>query len=121
MNDIEQIPDAAWPQTLREMVDLMCAYNVRQGMPETEALIDAQQRIADFANYFGGRRWYLPRGSRLEKALRDQRIFRELGIKSAAQLAAEHNLTETHIYDVAAQQKRILLQKRQPQLFQSDN
>ncbi len=118
LEEVSRVEEERWPQTLLDMVELMKDFNEEKlGMPSEAAHKDAQQRVVTFAHYFGARRFYLPRPARMQIELRNQRIFHEIGTKSAAELAQEHNLTESHIYDIVAEQKQRHIKKHQGKLF----
>jgi len=73
--------------------------------------------VTVYAEYFGGRRHYLPRPERLKRALRDDDIYRRSGQEPVRQLAREYGITESQAYEVIAQQRRIRIARRQADMF----
>ena len=63
--------------------------------------------IAELANYFGGRQFYLPRGEVLERNLRDAEIFRLVGRVKVLELSERFNLTQAQIYNIIKKQRAL--------------
>lgn len=111
-------PTARWPATLRNLVDVMTAYNERVlKMKPHAAADDAMERIIVLADYLGGRFVYLPRGDSLRQAVRDAMIYRLHGRLSVADLATRYKLNEVEIYRIVAREKRRAIDRLQGKLF----
>jgi Mor family transcriptional regulator len=120
--DLSDVPDSKWAPTLANMVQVLEAHHRRQGRSDPEAFELACQAVLVLAEYFGARVWYLPRGDRLRKALRDARIHwqwqRNMPIED---IAIEHRISVIHAYRIIEQQRRLHLVKIQPALpFQQE-
>lgn len=107
----------AWPQTLVDMVQVVEAEYRREGLDEQDAGRFAIRAIKALAKYHGGRMWYLPKGERLDNALRDRRIFKQLRRGGAKALAVEHKLTEQRIYEIYREQRALFQRRHQGTLF----
>ena len=117
--DLGDVPDSKWAPLLADMVRVLEALHRRNGATEEEAFRLASQSVLAFAEYFGGRVVYLPRGDRLKIALRDAEIYRRfLGSRNVDKLADEYGLTTIHLYKIAREQRALHLRKLQGQLFQ---
>jgi Mor family transcriptional regulator len=110
--------DCAWPQTLADIVAVFAAHRRRQGLSDEAALTDAQELAVLLAEYLGGRRHYLPRGEQLRRALRDQQIYMQMGRMPVSQIAQTHGITETQVYAIHAEQRKLFLRRRQGRLFE---
>jgi len=114
---------ARWESTLTDFVDIWRgALQRREKMSPEDAGRIARQLIAETAHYRGGRAFYLPKDDRLQRALRDDRIWEDYasGRKTHAQLATEHQLTVTAIYNIIAKQKKLRTNSIQRDLFQQN-
>jgi Mor family transcriptional regulator len=120
--DLSDVSEAKWAPTLASMVQVLEAHHRRQGRPDTEAFDLACQAVLVLAEYFGARVWYLPRGDRLRKALRDARIHWQWQRKvPIEEIGAEHRISVIHVYRIIDQQRRLHLGKIQPGLpFQQE-
>lgn len=119
--DLSDVSDAKWAPTLASMVQVLEAHHRRQGRPDTEAFDLACQAVLVLAEYFGARVWYLPRGDRLRKALRDARIHWQWQRKmQIEEIATEHRVSVIHVYRIIDQQRRLHLGKTQPSLFHKE-
>lgn len=107
-----------WPALLRELVDVMMAYNERVlQMTPYQAADDAVERVVLIAEYLGGRFVYLPRGDVLRTAAREAVIYRLSDSKSPAEIARQFGLSEVNVYRVIAKQKALAVKRMQGRLF----
>ena len=111
------VPRDKWPKLLAEMLDVVEAGFVRDGMPPIDAARLARRAMLLLARYHGGHSFYLPAGDEIERALRDDAIFRDLGRIPADALARDHKLSEVRIYQIYREQKSLRLKAIQPGLF----
>lgn len=72
---------------------------------------------AGIARYFGGDRFYLPSGNKLDLMLRDKAIWDEFRGHNHQQLARKYKLTVVQIYNVLNKQKALHQSKIQIPLF----
>lgn len=108
-----------WPKTLHDLMLVMESQIIRKH-PELadQAYELARSNVMALAHYLGGRQLYLPRDDRLQRALRDHRIYeRYMGRKNHDDLAIEYGLTTIQIYNIVAQQRKLATARVQPQLF----
>lgn len=116
-SDLADVPDSKWAPTLACMVQVLEAHHRRQGVSERTAFDLASQSVLVLAEYFGARVWYLPRGDRLRKALRDAQIhWQWQRSQPIPEIASEHRLSDIHVYRIIEQQRRLYLSKIQPGL-----
>lgn len=119
--DLAKMPDTKdtkrWTERLSHSIDVLEALYKRRGMDEIEALELATISIREFAQFHGGKQFYLPIGSKLDIAIRDRKIFSEIGRKSAEQLAKEHKITDNRVYQIIRYQTSLIRKKIQPDLF----
>lgn len=107
----------AWPKLLVDMLEVM-----RQAYQDAGARPDQARGLAitglrALANYHGGRTFYLPRGDKLEQALRNARMWDEFNGKNVGELCTRYRLTEQMVYQILAEQRAIRARKIQPGLF----
>ncbi len=107
-----------WPKVMAELVDVFRAEALRHKMAATEEAADKLARwlVLTLGGYFGGRPMYLPKGDKLEIALRDTHIWQEFSGNNVPELAVKFKLTTVRIYDILAQQRTLHRAKVQPQL-----
>jgi Mor family transcriptional regulator len=115
----EDLPETKWAPQLAENVRVLEARYVRRGMAPKEAFDLAADSVLVLAEHHGGRMFYLPRGDRLRRALRDAEIFRKCNWRNFDKLAAEYKLSITQIYAIVRQQNKLNLGLIQPGLFEA--
>ena len=119
--DLAKMPDTKdtkkWTERLSHSIDVLEALYKRRGMDAEQALELATVSVREFAQYHGGKQFYLPIGKKLDIAIRDRKIYAEIGKKSAEQLAAEHKLTPNRVYQIVRHQTALIRKKIQPDLF----
>ncbi len=103
-----------WPKTLFDLRAVIES-QLKHGKATTNEAI-ARDVTAAIAHYLGGRQVYLPRDSRLQRALRDYQIYANFNGSNHHQLAEKSGLTSAQIYNILAQQKKLHLSRRQHQL-----
>lgn len=119
-NDDEALRHA-WPQALADMVSVVAAAYRREGQDGESAREQAFTAVRALAHYHGGRMFYLPKGESLDRAIRDRRIFEEMGKRSAKDLAVAHGLTEQRVYEIHREQRMLFQQRIQRDLFTSES
>ena len=120
MPDPDKIPveiEDAWPQLLLNMLLVVQAAYVDAGAKPEQARELAFVAMRTLAHYHGGCTFYLPRGDRLEQALRDNRMWDEFNGRNIRELCTRYRLTEQRVYQVLAEQRTLRQRKIQPQLF----
>lgn len=119
---LDDIPDDElkknWPGTLRDLVDVISAELHRQGIEPAQAGMLARKVAAAQAGYMGGRGYYLPVGESLFTELRNNEIFSRWsqGEKNET-LRRHYQMSETQIYSVIRNQRRLHQERTQPRLF----
>ena len=107
----------AWPQLLLDMLLVVQAAYTDIGAQPEQARELAFVAMRALAHYHGGRTFYLPRGDKLEQALRDVRMWDEFNGKNIGELCTRYKLTEQRVYQVLAEQRALRQRKIQPALF----
>lgn len=119
---LDDIPDDElkknWPGTLRDLVDVISAELHRQGIEPAQAGMLARKVAAAQAGYMGGRGYYLPVGESLFTELRNNEIFSRWSQGEKIETLRRHyQMSETQIYSVIRNQRRLHQERTQPQLF----
>lgn len=119
---LDDIPDDElkknWPGTLRDLVDVISAELHRQGIEPAQAGMLARKVAAAQAGYMGGRGYYLPVGESLFIELRNNEIFSRWSQGEKIETLRRHyQMSETQIYSVIRNQRRLHQERTQPRLF----
>lgn len=119
---LDDIPDDElkknWPGTLRDLVDVISAELYRQGIEPAQAGMLARKVAAAQAGYMGGRGYYLPVGESLFTELRNNEIFSRWSQGEKIETLRRHyQMSETQIYSVIRNQRRLHQERTQPRLF----
>ncbi|EIP3720042.1 TPA: transcriptional regulator [Escherichia coli] len=119
---LDDIPDDElkknWPGTLRDLVDVISAELHRQGVEPAQAGMLARKVAAAQAGYMGGRGYYLPVGESLFTELRNNEIFSRWSQGEKIETLRRHyQMSETQIYSVIRNQRRLHQERTQPRLF----
>ncbi|MBV4411339.1 positive regulator of late transcription [Enterobacteriaceae bacterium YMB-R22] len=120
LEHIDKIPaadlEAAWPQSLVALVDVMASELTRQGVPCNPRAAARKLAVA-MSHYMGGRAYYLPTGVRMLNAIRDDMIYCEFDGRNIEQLRRKYNLSQPQTYNILAQQRRLHARRRQADMF----
>ncbi|EEV5734927.1 TPA: transcriptional regulator, partial [Escherichia coli] len=116
---LDDIPDDElkknWPGTLRDLVDVISAELHRQGIEPAQAGMLARKVAAAQAGYMGGRGYYLPVGESLFTELRNNEIFSRWSQGEKIETLRRHyQMSETQIYSVIRNQRRLHQERTQP-------
>lgn len=119
---LDDIPDDElkknWPGTLRDLVDVISAELHRQGIEPAQAGMLARKVAAAQAGHMGGRGYYLPVGESLFTELRNNEIFSRWSQGEKIETLRRHyQMSETQIYSVIRNQRRLHQERTQPRLF----
>ena len=119
---LDDIPDDElkknWPGTLRDLVDVISAELHRQGIEPAQAGMLARKVAAAQAGYMGWRGYYLPVGESLFTELRNNEIFSRWSQGEKIETLRRHyQMSETQIYSVIRNQRRLHQERTQPRLF----
>ncbi|EFH3581563.1 transcriptional regulator [Escherichia coli] len=119
---LDDIPDDElkknWPGTLRDLVDVISAELHRQGIEPAQAGMLARKVAAAQAGYMGGRGYYLPVGESLFTELRNNEIFSRWSQGEKIETLRRHyQMSETQIYSVIRNQRRLHQERTQPRPF----
>ncbi|ENA3579851.1 transcriptional regulator, partial [Escherichia coli] len=90
----------------------------RQGIEPAQAGMLARKVAAAQAGYMGGRGYYLPVGESLFTELRNNEIFSRWSQGEKIETLRRHyQMSETQIYSVIRNQRRLHQERTQPRLF----
>ncbi len=108
---VAELTARKWPDTLVELFEVVShALKKRATISDdTDACAIAAVRAIAFT--FGGRSFYLPRGNKINLALRDAEIFQRANRNNIDDLAIEFEISQVRIYQILKQQ-RLLRDKR---------
>lgn len=109
---------SAWPVALADMLDVSVAACKRAGESEARALELAIATLDALSRYMGGRQYYLPTSDALDRALRDNKMWRDYSgrTEDIERFAAQYRLTPIAVYRILAEQRAIHTRKRQGRL-----
>ena len=113
---LDAIPADKWEKALVEFIEVGEAALRRDGLGEEEAFKQARSVVLGIAEFRGGRLFYLPKGERLLKALRDMEIFRRAKAGNIEALAEEHGLDVIHVYRIIREQRKLHITRTQREL-----
>jgi Mor family transcriptional regulator len=117
---LDAVPADKWARNLVEMIEVIEARHVRDGLSQAQAFRLARNAVLEVAEHQGGRQFYLPRGDTLRTALRDAEIFRKVNRSNIEELAREHGLTVSQIYRINRQQRALHVRRVQGRLFDQE-
>lgn len=108
---------AKWPAALVDMTDVAAAALARDGVDVAIARRQAVTVMRALAIYHGGRKFYLPNGEALDRALRNMRIWDDFNGNNVDDLARRYRLSDVQIYAILSEQRTLHRRKTQPDLF----
>ena len=106
-----------WPQGLSDMLTVIESAHRRAGDDDETARLRAFRAVRALAQFAGGRSLYVPKGERLDRALRDREIWERHDGANVTELAREYHLTEVQIYSILAEQRKLARARMQPDMF----
>lgn len=109
-----------WPRDLVELAEVIRAQLQREGVEDEAMYRQAERVLLAMAFLCGGRSYYLPKGERIKKALRDKRLYDEFDGRNVRSLASRYDLSEQKVYDVIRRQRWLHVNRVQPSLFDSE-
>ena len=104
-----------WPSTLQSLSALMQVTLKKHGISNADRI--SEDLATGLSLYFGGRDMYIPNGESLKKALRDIKIWNEFKGNNLEQLSRDYGLTERRISEIIAEQRAVLVARKQRRLF----
>lgn len=106
-----------WPARLVEFFELTAHTITKvQGLDEKQVHQLSAALVTAIANHFGGMSFYLPHNEKLEKAVRDIKIWHEFKGNNIDRLAKKYRVSEMTIRTAVANQLALRRAKLQPQL-----
>lgn len=114
---IEAVPESKWARNLVALIEVAEARLKQRGMDDGAAFSWARELVLAQAEYCGGRQIYLPTGDALLTAMKHAEIYRRANRDNILALAQEYGLTDSQIYRICREQKRLHLDKMQGKLF----
>lgn len=111
------VPREHWPKSLADMLDVAMAALERGGLTPDLAGEYARRVMLAIAKFHGGLSWYLPAGDDIERAMRDDRIFRDSGRVSPQEIARREDISLQRVYQIVAEQMALRRKALQPELF----
>ena len=90
-----------------EMFDVLINEFEKNSKTKNEALELAESTVLTIANYFGGRSFYLPNGTKLKAQIRANRIFKEFKVDNMNELTRKYSLSSPHIYAILRKQQKL--------------
>lgn len=106
-----------WPPLLAELVGVLEAALVREGVPQKPALEQALASALAVGEYLGGKLVYIPRGDRLRTALKHAKAWRTWRGDNIEEIMDLLGVCQVRAYKVLAEQRELHRGKSQGQLF----
>ena len=112
-------PSHVWPRQLADLVDVLRAAALDEGLDADQAGPMARKMAAAIAHYMGGQPVYLPRGDALRTALTHAAIYQAWDGTRATKyrLARESGMTPRNLERIIAEQSRLHRDRFQGSLF----
>ncbi|HIF9532283.1 TPA: Mor transcription activator family protein [Photobacterium damselae] len=98
-----------WPETVREIY-LLFKHEIGD---QRQAL----GLLVSLCKNFGGVQFYLPRGSQLDIAVQNLKIWNEFKGNNVKELARKYEVSEQHIYRILAKMRKSEFKRTQYDLF----
>lgn len=114
-----------WPARLVEFYEVLSHSLEKVGhikdteKDRTNTILTAAM-VTAIANHFGGVSFYLPHNEKLDRAIRDIKIYKEFTGNNHGKLAKKYHVSEMTIRTALANQYKMRHKKIQPSLFQED-
>ena len=111
-----------WPETLAQLIEVFTAALMREyKLNQEQAANQARTITYEMAMYFGGNQVYLPKGDKLQRAIRDNAIWKNFNGRNIHELVTQYRLTHQQIHNIVREQRALHLAKVQPKLPFDDN
>ncbi len=118
LDNISQAMDSdeskAWPTIVVDLFKIVQLRYQQQGIVDVKSTLDTTLALID---YLGGMQVYVPKGERLRKHIRNMEIYYRFNGRNVRELARQFGQTEQSIYRILAEQKRLHIKRKQPDLF----
>ena len=102
---LSQVEDSCWPKMLVDTRDHIEQAFIDEGLAVDNAMNLAKIAVLALSIHIGGNMMYLPRGERLQKALRNAEIFKLFDGNNTTELAMKFKLSRQTIYDILKRQR----------------
>jgi Mor family transcriptional regulator len=106
-----------WPSMLTDMVGVLEAQLIRDGLPRERAGEVAAGLALALGEYLGGRQVYIPRGDRLRTALRHAKAWRMWKGDNIEDIMRLLGVSQTSAYRVLQEQRELHRERIQGGLF----
>lgn len=106
-----------WPPLVVEIIDLIRTVRESQGANEEEANMQALEITQHICKTLGGVQVYLPRGKKLEAAIRNNKIWLEFTGNNIDHLMHKYDMSQVRIYQIISEQRKLHIKKVQTELF----
>lgn len=113
---LDAVPSDKWEKALVEFIEVGEAALRRRGLSADDAFAQAREVVLSIADFRGGRLFYLPKGERLLKAMRDMEIFRRARHGNIEALADEYGVGVIQIYAIIRKQRTLHIKRTQREL-----
>lgn len=118
LDNINQAMDGddckAWPTIIVDLFKIVKLKYQKQGIEDVRITLETTLALID---YLGGMQVYVPKGERLRKHIRNMEIYYRFNGRNIRELARQYEQTEQNIYRIIAEQKRLHIKQKQPDLF----
>ncbi|KEQ19186.1 Mor transcription activator family protein [Endozoicomonas numazuensis] len=109
-----------WPGDLVELAEVIRAQLLREEVKDDALYLQMERVLLAMSFLCGGRNYYLPKGERIKKALRDKRIYDEFDGKNIRGLSNHYKLSEQKVYEVVREQRQLHKNRIQHNLFPNE-
>ena len=104
---LSQVENSYWPKMLVDTRDHIEQAFIDEGLAIDNAMNLARIAVVALSIHIGGNMMYLPRGDRLQKALRNAEIFKLFDGNNTTELAMKFKLSRQTIYDILKNQRAL--------------
>ncbi|MGL4224966.1 MAG: Mor transcription activator family protein [Vibrio sp.] len=103
-----------WPSIVVDLFKIVKLEYQHHGIDDVKAPLTTTLALID---YLGGMQVYVPKGERLRKHIRNMEIYYRFNGRNIRELSRQYEQTEQNIYRIIAEQKRLHIKRKQPDLF----
>lgn len=106
-----------WPGDLTTLAEVIRVQMKQEGESD-DAVYRQMERVLLVMSFMcGGRNYYLPKGDRIKRALRNKRIYDSFTGHNHRELCQQFQLTEQKIYEILREQRQLHMNRIQHNLF----
>ena len=106
------LDQSKWPQNIADLYKAIKQSITDMDRDELDLDEMSQQICINICAEFGGRQFYLPKGTEALNAMRDARMWEEFDGNNHLELARKYKISGTRVYQILAKQRKLNEEKR---------